>query len=124
MRRPASVMEQANDGLHPERGEARQASVGPAPICMNQPVGRDFFPKDRVPKHAYSRRGDQVEIGFSTPVSGELELAMVSIADSVDRALDAAPELHACVHPRAELSKTIPNPFVAIGPTLPFRKRD
>jgi hypothetical protein len=92
--RPAAVVDEADDGPHPEVAQAGQALVGPRPVDdRGVRARRALLPQHRVAQGADAEPREAFEVAGSRDVAVALELAEVGVVHAVDRALHPTPHL-------------------------------
>ena len=92
--RAAAVVQQADDRPNAERRSRASRSSVQRQSSAVEAVRRDAFPEHRIAQRADAERGERGRdrrSAASCPLA--LELIETAIADPVDRALDAAPDL-------------------------------
>jgi hypothetical protein len=82
------VVDEPGDRLDPQIAKAIQTFIGPGPICL---LVRVMLPQDRVSERADSEFGDSVEIIEARAMPAEFCLVEVTVAHSVYRTLNPAP---------------------------------
>jgi hypothetical protein len=85
---------QPHDGAHAQVPQARQALVGPAPVGVLQAVGGDVLPQDGVADGRNAERGEALQVVHAGGVAIERHLVEVTVANTVDGALQSAPDLY------------------------------
>src|SRR3954470_7278953 len=103
--RAAAMVNEPGDGVDAELAQATQALVWPAPVGARRAVGRDALPEYGIAQLAHAQLGDAFQVIDALGVTAALHLAEVLVADAVDGAFDAAPQLqrfHTRASPLAE----------------------
>ena len=85
--------DEADDGSNAEVAEAREALVGPGPVRPVEAGGRGALPEHRIADRADAERGEALKVIVARAVAAALELREVAVANPIDGALDAAPQL-------------------------------
>src|SRR5829696_1617233 len=88
----AAVMTESDNGPDAKLAHSRQPFVGPAPVGLRWISRHHALPEHGVTKCFDTEFGESVEIVEPLLVTGPNDLVHVAVTDSVDRALDSAPE--------------------------------
>ncbi len=91
--RAAAVMEQPDNGLDPVFLEQRKSLVRRSPVEPVAAARRDILPQDGIAQRPQAERRDRGDVGGPTVVPALFQLPMEGVAEAVDRAFDAAPDL-------------------------------
>ena len=105
--RAAAVMGQARDDPDVEGTEAAEAVVRPRPVGRARAIGSDPLPEHGIPDGANAQAGERRKVAGPGGMPAALHLVEVSIADAIDRALDAAPELQAVLAAAVETPRFV-----------------
>ena len=91
--RAAAMMKQR--GHWPNAGSPQECEplVGPRPVSGREAVWRDPLPQDGIPHRAKANRCKASDVVRAIVMPRLSDLIDIPLADAIDRALDAAPEL-------------------------------
>src|ERR1043165_2657315 len=86
-------MQQAGDGTDPQRSQYCEPLIRPSPVRPIEGIRRDALPQHGVPQRGDAESGKAFEILQAMLMAAALCLIEPLVANSIDRAFDAAPHL-------------------------------
>src|SRR4051812_25026488 len=98
---PAAVMHQPRNWRDAEPAQLGQPLVGKAPVVVTRDRRGGPLPEQRISQRRYSERGDARQVVASRVMPRTFQLIESPRPDTIDRAFDAAPELHADIRSRS-----------------------
>ncbi|MEY2563445.1 MAG: hypothetical protein QOH88_1638 [Verrucomicrobiota bacterium] len=94
-RRSTAMMQQTCNRANPELAQPSHVAIAPAPIDRSIGGAGQRFPQDGKAQRPQAQLREPIQIALALPMAGSFQLVEEAVTDSIDCALDSAPELQA-----------------------------